>query len=184
MKKVFLALIATASLFAANAQYAGQTTSKSAIKINPLSLFVLTPNVSYEKAVGEKQSFQLGAFYSGFTISDLKYSGVGVTPEYRFYLGQSGEALKGLYVAPFVRYQNFKFEDKETKDKATFSSFGGGAILGWQGVGRGGFVTNVFAGPSYNAGNIKTNSSEDAFDIKGGIKGFGIRLGVNIGFAL
>jgi hypothetical protein len=168
MKKVFLALIAAASLFTANAQYAGQTTRQSAIKINPLSLFVLTPNVSYEKAVGEKQSFQLGAFYSGFTISDLKYSGVGVTPEYRFYLSQTEEALKGFYVAPFIRYQNFKFQDKETKDKATLSSFGGGATIGWQGIGRGGFVTNVFLGPSYNAGNIKTSSNED-FDIKGGI---------------
>lgn len=179
MKRSLLAIAMAVFVFAAKAQ-----DRTSAIKINPLSLFVLTPNVSYEKAVGEKQSFQLGAFYSGFTISDLKYSGVGVTPEYRFYLSQTEEALKGFYVAPFIRYQNFKFQDKETKDKATLSSFGGGATVGWQGIGRGGFVTNVFLGPSYNAGNIKTNSNEDEFDIKGGIKGFGIRLGVNLGFAL
>lgn len=61
-----------------------QETPRQALKINPLSLFFLTGNVSYERAVKEDQSFQVGLFYTGVSISEVKYSGIGVTPEYRF----------------------------------------------------------------------------------------------------
>ena len=70
--------------------------NRNAIKINPLSLFFATGNVSYERAVSTNQSFQLGLFYSGVSISDVKYSGLGITPEYRFYIAGKKEALNGV----------------------------------------------------------------------------------------
>src|SRR3712207_6955264 len=46
------------------------------------------------------------SFYSSFGLSDLKYSGYGITPEFRFYFAGRAEALNGVYVAPFARYQS------------------------------------------------------------------------------
>ena len=71
-------------LLSTGALKAQENSAQQAIKINPLSLFVVTGNVSYERAVKENQSVQVGMFYSGMSISGLKYSGFGITPEFRF----------------------------------------------------------------------------------------------------
>src|SRR5215217_2946567 len=63
----FLALGATA-----------QNTQRNALKINPLSLVVATGNVSYERAVSNSHSFQVGGFYSGAGIDNFNYRGYGI----------------------------------------------------------------------------------------------------------
>lgn len=162
-----------------------QETPQNAVKMNPLSLIFTTGNVSYERAIAANQTFQIGIFYSGMSISSIKYSGLGITPEYRFYFAGRKEAMNGVYVAPFGRYQNFNITDKDTKDKASFSSFGGGALLGWEKTWGSGFVLDLFVGPSFNSGKIKVKdgSEEGQFDISGNIDGFGIRTGITLGFA-
>ncbi|HEX6916263.1 MAG TPA: DUF3575 domain-containing protein [Chitinophagaceae bacterium] len=177
MKKLLTLVCFAAASFAVNAQSA----PKNALKINPVSALIKTGNISYERAIAKNQSLQLGVFYSGLGIGDFKYDGFGVTPEYRFYFGGNGQVLNGGYVAPFGRYQQFSIADKTSSDKAKFETIGGGAVLGWAKSWNSGFVLDIFAGPSYN--NIRFKSgSEDNFDIKGGIKGFGLRTGVSIGF--
>lgn len=177
MKKVLLVALLAISVGAF-----AQDGQKNVIKLNPLSLLVKTGNISYERQIGANQSFQIGGYYSGLSLGDIKYDGFGITPEYRFYFGAQKRAFNGGYVAPFVRYQNFTIKDKETSDKATFNSIGGGAVIGYEKMYKSGFVLDIFAGPSYNSVSFKNNSSEDQFDIKGGIKGFGIRSGIAIGF--
>jgi hypothetical protein len=179
MKKVVLAMSLIAALGTAKAQE-----GKNAVKINPLSLILATGNVSYERQTTENQSFQLGLFYSGVKLSSLKYSGFGITPEYRFYIAGRKEAMNGVYLAPFARYQNFKIEDTDTKDKVTFSSVGGGALFGWEKSWESGFMLDLFLGPAYNSGKIKAEdgADEEEFDISGGIDGFGIRTGITLGF--
>lgn len=174
--------IITAALIAVVSSLRAQEMPSNAIKINPLSLVLATGNVSYERAVSETTSAQLGIFYSGVSISGIKYSGLGITPEFRIYFAGRKEALNGVYAAPFLRYQNFTLKDKDTDEKAGFSSFGGGATIGWQKMWSSGFVLDIFAGPSYNAGKFKNDTDEDQFDISSGISGFGIRTGVTIGF--
>jgi hypothetical protein len=178
MKQVLLiaVLAISASAFA-------QEDQKNVIKINPLSLLVKTGNVSYERKIGTNQSFQIGGYYSGLSLGDINYSGFGITPEYRFYFGSSKQAFNGVYAAPFLRYQNYTLKEKETSDKATFTSIGGGATIGYEKKFNGGFVLDVFAGPSYNSVSFKNKSQEDEFEIKGGIKGFGLRTGIALGFA-
>ena len=89
-----------------------------------------------------------------------------------------------MYVAPFLRYQNFSLKDKDSGDEASFSSFGGGALLGWEKTWGSGFVLDLFAGPSYNSGKVKSDSgNEDQFDVSAGISGFGVRTGITLGFA-
>ena len=176
MRKISLVLAFVAATIAVNAQEG----KMNAIKLNPLSLAVLTGNVSYERAIGEKTSVQLGGFYSGFTLSGLKYSGWGVTPEFRYYI--TGEALNGFYAAPFGRYQSYSLTDKETSDKTSFTTIGGGAILGFQRMGDSGFTFDVFAGPSYNKAKFKNETDEEEFNVSGGVAGFGVRFGLTVGF--
>jgi hypothetical protein len=179
MKKVVLITAFVAAVFGANAQEG----NKNAVKLNPLSLFLATGNVAYERAVSDNQTFQLGLFYTGVGISDLKYSGLGITPEYRFYIAGHKEAMNGVYVGPFARYQNFTIKEKSSGDKISYSSIGGGALLGWEKTWGSGFVLDIFLGPSYNSGKIKENVDEGDWDISSGIDGFGLRTGITIGFS-
>jgi hypothetical protein len=160
-----------------------QTTNRNAVKMNPVSLLVKTGNIAYERAVSPKTSVQLGAFYSGVGLNDFKYAGWGVTPEVRFYMDRQAKALNGVYMAPFVRYQNFAIRDEELKSKARFTSVGGGAILGWQRAWSSGFTLDLFAGPSVSKLSFKDDGDEDDFEVSGGFKGFGLRTGITVGFS-
>lgn len=181
MKKVLFAAALIVAATSLKAQDAGNP--QNAIKLNPLSLVFATGNIAYERAVSENSSFQLGVFYSGVSISGLKYTGLGITPEYRFYVAGNKQVMNGVYVGPFVRYQSFSLKDKESNDEAKFTSFGGGAVIGWEKTWSSGFVLDLFAGPSYNSGKVKDKSGNGDFDVAGSIDGFGLRTGITIGFS-
>jgi len=182
MKKV---LFATALLVAVSSGLKAQDEGgfQNAIKLNPLSLVFATGNVAYERAVSENSTIQLGVFYSGVSISGLKYSGLGITPEYRIYFAGNRQAFNGVYVGPFVRYQSFTLKDKDTDDEAKFTSFGGGAVIGWEKAWASGFLLDLFVGPAYNKGKVKEKSGGQEFDVAGSIDGFGVRTGITLGFA-
>jgi hypothetical protein len=176
MRKISLILAFVAATIAVNAQEG----KMNAIKINPLSLAVLTGNIAYEHAIGPKSTVQLGAFYSGASFGGTKYAGWGVTPEFRYYL--SGEAMNGFYAAPFARYQSFSITDKEADLKTTLTTMGGGALIGYEHMANSGFTFDIFAGPSYNKTKFKNDSDEDNFDVKAAGSGFGVRFGLTLGF--
>lgn len=179
MKRLLLAVTLFAAINQVNAQ---EGPALNAIKINPLSLFIATGNVSYERAVNQTQSAQLGLYYSGMSMGGLKYSGFGITPEYRFYIAGQRQALNGVYAAPFVRYRSYTLSDKETSDEASLSSIGGGATIGWQKASSSGFVFDLFIGPSYNKLKFKNETDEEEFDTELG-NGLGVRAGFTLGFA-
>jgi hypothetical protein len=180
MKKV---LFAAALLVAVSGLKAQDNGAQNAIKLNPLSLVFATGNIAYERAISENSSIQLGVFYSGVSISDLKYTGLGITPEYRIYFAGNRQALNGVYVGPFVRYQSFTIKEKSSNSEAKFTSFGGGAVIGWEKTWASGFVLDLFAGPAYNSGKVKEKSGTSDFDVAGSIDGFGLRTGITLGFA-
>lgn len=171
MKK-FLLLIgfAVTTMATANAQV---------LKINILSPIVKTLNVQYEQVISASSSFQLGAFYTGASSSGTTFKGFGITPEYRFYLSES-EAPQGVYVAPFVRYQNFTLTEDSSSSEGTLSTVGGGLILGKQWVFKERVVLDIFIGPAYSSGSVKVKSGTDSFDT-GAFDGFGVRTGLCFG---
>jgi hypothetical protein len=179
MKKVLLIGVVCVLFFAGkNAQ-----AQSNAVKINFLSPIFSTANIAYERALSESSSFQLGFYYTGAKVSSLKYSGFGITPEYRFYLSDS-PAPAGFYIAPYLRYQSVKLTEEEFDNEATFTSFGGGLIIGKQWVFKKRITFDIFLGPAYNAGKVKVDSgSEDEFDVSGGFDGFGLRTGMTLGVA-
>lgn len=172
MKKTLLITFSLLAFINLKAQDA-----KNAIKINPLSALLSTGSVFYERKINEGTSLQLGVAYTGIKLDETKFEGLAITPEVRFYLNQ--KAISGLYFGPFVKYQNFTVTDGS--DKGTYSSFGGGALIGRQWVYQSKFVLDLFFGPSYNNGSYNVKSGTEP-EIKGGIDGFGLRAGLTLGF--
>ena len=175
-------LFAAVAFILVSVAASAQTNHKNALKMNPLSLLVKTGNIAYERAVSPKTSVQLGGFYSVVGLNDFKYAGWGVTPEVRFYLGKKSEVLNGAYVAPFARYQNFTIRDEELKTEGSFSTKGGGVVVGWQRTWASGFTLDLFAGPSASKISFK-DDAEDDFEVSGSMKGAGLRTGITLGFS-
>ena len=173
MKKFLLCALTAFAFCNVKAQEVQNT-----IKINPLSALLRTGSVFYERKVDDGMSVQLGVAYTGIKLDDTKFTGLAVTPEVRFYLKK--HAPTGLYAAPFLRYQNYSVSDDT--DKGKYTSFGGGAVMGYQWVFGSGFALDLFFGPSYNNGEYKASQGSNEPEIKGGIEGFGLRTGVTIGF--
>jgi hypothetical protein len=159
------------------------TAQSNVIKFNIFAPIVKTANFQYERAFGNK-SFQLGAFYTGFSPETTKFSGFGITPEMRFYLGDT-DAPEGFFAAPFLRYQSFTIEetDPDFEAKGTFSAIGGGFIIGKQWIFKERVALDMFIGPSYNSGKVKAESGDTGSLDAGTFDGFGVRFGVCFGLA-
>ena len=194
MKTKFFAFLLIAILTIGLASQA--QAQQNVIKLNPLSLAVLTGNVQYERAINNAMSVQLGFFYTGFgfDVGDGRwsYSGIGLTPEFRYYVTNSAkDAPRGLYVGPWVRYQNFstKIEDNISNEegKISVNSIGGGGILGYQWLFGDAFALDLFMGPGFTSGTAKVVSgSADVDELRGIGSGTGVafRFGIAIGAAL
>jgi len=160
MKKLLKLVLTLVIAFTAT-----QVKAQYAIKINPLSLAFLTGNVQAEFKTKDAQSFQAGVMYSGVKLGDFKYTGFGLTPEYRFYL--KGEALTGFYAGPYLRFQSFTVKESInfsgfTYDaKTNLTRIGGGGVFGYQYLSKGGFVFDVFLGLAYmsNSASSKVESN-------------------------
>jgi hypothetical protein len=179
MKKILFCATLLCAGILGNAQ---KGTKMNAFKINIFSPLAKTGSFFYERRITDKSSAQLGVGFTAYNRSDVKISGIFFTPEYRFYL--SNEALNGFYVAPYLRYQNLKIEDKSggSNSKATLSTFGGGLVAGRQWLFSNVITLDIFAGPNYNSGKVKVTSGSTV-DVPGSFEGFGARFGVTLGVA-
>ncbi len=171
----------------------------NAIKINILSPIVRTLSIFGEHKLNDNSSAQLGFLYTGFKVSETKFSGFAITPEYRYYLSDKG-AINGFYLGPYLRYQNYTLKTGQITEfydnngnllttprtyepKATFSSFGGGLVVGYQAIFKERISLDAFIGPGFNSSSVKVDvGSEDDFST-GAFSGFSIRPGVTLGLA-
>ena len=151
---------------------------KNVIKVNTLALIIRTGAVFYEREISDVISAQLGIAYMNYTIDDTHLDGVGVTPEVRFYIRKN--ALDGFYVGPYLRYNNFGFDDNNSAGR--YKGFGGGVSFGRQWIFQKGFVIDLFFGGHYTNSRIELTSGSEPPDFTR-IEGFNIRTGFSIGFA-
>ena len=153
------------------------------IKANLFSPIVRTGSFFYERVLNEDMSFQLGFFYTGASLSETTFRGMGITPEFRYYLSETKPAPSGVFVAPYARYQSFNLTVEGEAGKATYSGIGGGLLVGWQRLLKNTISLEGFIGPSYFSGSLKVDDGqEDDFDI-GFFDGFGVRFGFTVGVA-
>jgi hypothetical protein len=185
MQKFLLAaalLVATAT---------GAQAQTNVLKVNIFSPLVKTGSFFFEHKLTESSSAQLGGLVTYWKVGDTKISGFALTPEYRMYLSEKKGALRGFYVAPYLRYQNLTLTVNETYDngtvemgKAKLNTYGGGVVAGYQLLLKDRFSLDFFLGPSYNGGDIKVESmgQSTTFDA-GPFTGFGLRSGLTFGVA-
>ncbi len=125
MKNSYLEkLVLPVILFIISLSVTAQEKKDNIIKINVPALAFKNFSFQYEKAINKKQSFAVAVRFRPESdipfqeaIADLftdttirldlaKMGNVGITPEYRFYLGKKG-ALQGFYLGPFISYNYY-----------------------------------------------------------------------------
>jgi hypothetical protein len=173
---------------------------KNVLKINPLSLGLVTLNAQYERALNESTSAQLGLFYSGFSTNfpgegRLGFSGISFTPEFRYYLSNaSQDAPRGIYVGPYLRYRSlqafFRDENGTNDGEWELNTIGGGVLLGYQWILGDVFALDIYLGPGLrnNSTKILLESEDYSIDELPGFlfgDGLGIlfRFGISVGAA-
>ena len=183
MKKVFaFTLVALMFLLIAVPAKAQDTPPQNLFKINLLSPLVRSGSFFYERAVSEDISLQLGFFYMGWSSDDTKFRGFGVTPELRYYLSEKHPAPRGVFIAPFVRFQNFNLSDPGVEGEGTLSLIGGGLLVGTQTMFKNRISLDAWAGPSYSSGKVKVTGNAQEGDFETDMfDGFSVRFGVTVG---
>jgi hypothetical protein len=182
MKKLLLLLVVVMLAIPSFAQEKSVVaTEKNVLKINTLSLFLGTGSIFYEHKISDMTSAQLGLAYLGFKFSDTKFTGLILTPEFRIYPKKT--AIDGMYIAPYIRYQNYTLSNTSTSTKGTLSSFGGGLLFGRQWITKSGFTMDLFFGGHYGSSSVKATSGDVSTFNTNLFSGFGVRVGFALGFA-
>lgn len=179
MKRLLLLVVVVSLMMPVKAQET--STEKNVLKVNTLALVLGTGSIFYERAFNDHMSGQLGFGYLNYGKGDDRFSGLFLTPELRLYPKKN--AIDGMYVAPYLRYNGLTLK-VESAGKATVSSIGGGLALGRQWVTNSGFTMDLFFGGHYMSASVKAEdeSGDDVYDA-GLFDGFGIRIGFALGFA-
>ena len=173
-----MAILFTVSSFAQDKHAVSE--DKNSFKINTLGLIFGVGSLFYERELSDMTSAQLGLAYLSYKFDDTKFSGLILTPEFRIYPKKN--AIDGVYVAPYVRYQNYSLENKPTESKGTLTVIGGGLLLGRQWITNSGFTMDLFFGGHYGDSNVKVESGTNSFDIDL-FSGFRTRIGFALGFS-
>ncbi len=178
MKK-FIFLFLSILLFC-TVSFSGYSQKSNFVKANLFSPLVRSGSFFYEKVFNDDMSGQLGFFFTKVEAGNTKFSGFGITPEFRYYLSESA-APKGIFMAPYIRYQSFSLTVEGSNAEAKLSIFGGGLLVGAQTLLKDVITIEAFIGPAYGFYNIDIEvGSEEDFDITA-FDGFGVRVGVTVG---
>lgn len=196
MKKILLfSLSLFIFLSAQNLTHAQGYTRNNVVKINPLSLGLLTLNGSYERIINYNTSLQLGFYYTNVSIYGTSWEGIGITPEARIYLGKSKPKAKmapeGFYVAPYARLQILSIAadmlEPGSQAKAMLSAMSGGAVAGYQLLmGKDDrYSLELFAGPQFNKAKVVCEGGAREADFGGlsNFSGLSLRSGLTLGVA-
>lgn len=161
------------------------------VKINIPSLLFKTIAVQYEKKLSKKTSFATGLVFrtnsampfKNFLLNDTlftvslstremlktaRYSTFMITPEFRYYFKK--KALRGLYLAPFLRYKyesltaDYKYTDTNSffhtgTLKGKVNTIGAGVLFGLQVLNKKKISIDFwFAGPWVGYSKFKSSS--------------------------
>jgi len=181
MKKMvvlFVLAIFSISLFAQSEIEAAP--EKNVLKVNTLALIIGTGSVFYERELSDNMSAQMGVGYLNYKIDETKFSGLILTPEFKFYIRKN--AIDGFYLAPYLRYNKFDYTENDNQNQGSFKAFGGGVAFGRQWIMQKGFIMDLFFGGHYTDGSVDIKSGSDPADVTK-FEGFKTRVGFAIGFA-
>jgi hypothetical protein len=181
MKKIFIlffVILFTIPTFSQE-KTVNVATEKNVLKINTLSLILGTGSIFYERKFSDGMSGQLGISYLNYKLSSTRFTGLILTPEVRFYPKKN--AIDGMYIAPYARYQNYTLSDADAK--GSLSSIGGGVLFGRQWIRPSGFTMDLFFGGHYSSASVKATEGDVETFNTNLFSGFGFRVGFALGFA-
>ncbi|MCG8326782.1 MAG: DUF3575 domain-containing protein [Chitinophagales bacterium] len=151
------------------------------IKLNVIGPIFGQYQVAYEKAIAPKLSLQLSAGYlagksegnSSLNGDSYDYenqrSGFILIPEVRYY--PFNNAPKGFFLGGFGRFRQATNDLTDSSNgtegiaqnlsrERIVTTIGGGGVLGFQWISKGGFSFDIFAGTGY-----KSRSTETTYDL-------------------
>lgn len=186
-----------------------QTQGRTVVKMNPLSLFILTANVQAERALNERFSGQLGFFVGQANVKvnengadQIRHRILGITPELRYHATfATQDCPEGLYFAPYLRFRSIRqFYQGAVTDPDLLAqsaeithrrnSFGGGVVLGYEIITEKGFVFDGFLGPQFSRTYSRATvacpqcNGNETFTPSGfDFTGIEVRTGVSLGYA-
>jgi len=159
MKRLTTSLIILCFFFAFNSY-----SQENIIKTGLTNAFFGDFNLSFERLINDRSSFQIKAGYlnpmasfiltekvitpDGYTFQEGK-GGFHASVEYRFYL-MDEKTMEGLYLAPFLRHFNQRILYTDMIDGDNFnvdmkaSNFGFGAQLGYQWIINDSFILDFY----------------------------------------
>jgi len=184
MKKALIILLAVVFTVPSFSQEKTKSvsTEKNVLKVNTLALFLGTGSIFYERKISDMTSAQMGLAYMGFKLSETKFTGLILTPEFRIYPKKN--AIDGFYIAPYLRYQNFTVKSTTDNSKGSLTSMGGGLLFGRQWITNSGFTMDLFFGGHYGSSTVKIDAGGSASSINSSpFSGFKPRVGFALGFA-
>jgi Protein of unknown function (DUF3575) len=181
-KKLSLLALFFSASFMLNAQRSDSTKApgrNNILKINLSALLVKNISVQYERKISKRSSVALNARLLPFgnvplksrlekiiddpsvDLNNLKLGNIGITPEYRMYVGKKG-ALHGFYFGPFISFNNYKTDLPITYDDDTRTGIFSGKLkaytfglqLGaqWK-LGKSVYLDWWILGPNYGTGS-------------------------------
>ena len=179
MKKLLFLALAVLFMIPFNTQaQPAPTDENNVVKVNTLTLIIGTGQIFYERKLSDMGSGQLGVSYMNYKFGDVGFSGIVFTPEFRWYF--QGNALSGVYAAPYVRWANYNLSQNSAS--AGYVNYGGGVAIGHQWIRNSGFTLDLYFGGHYGSGKLSaSNESEDWESDR--FEGFRPRIGFALGFA-
>ena len=163
---------------------------RNTLKFNALMAAFGVTEVAYQYSFNNR-AVLLDVQYLSTSSDGVKYSVLGLTPEYRIYFGANSAAPKGLYAGPYVSYYNIDGSgDVTTKSNKTVhvevtgDALAAGAVLGYQYVADAGFTFDIFVARGFRSGNISVSASDptQTVSINSPLTGEDLRLGACLGF--
>lgn len=130
-----------------------ESNRKHIIKTNLLSALTRSASLSYENILNSQSGIQAGAYYGKSNLLG-GIERLSVTAEYRRYFSKEENPLVGLYLAPYLKYQQLTHREENINEQltaeASISTLGIGLLIGRQWIAKKGFTVDMYAGAGYN----------------------------------
>lgn len=136
-----------------NAPLNNESNRKHIFKTNILSALTNSASLSYENVLNKKSSIQTGAYYGKSNllggIERLNFTG-----EYRRYFSEEENLLVGIYLAPYLKFQQLIHREENKNEQLTAEAYiktmGLGLLIGRQWIANKGFSVDMYGGVGYN----------------------------------
>jgi hypothetical protein len=167
-----------------------ESNRKHIIKTNLLSILTRSASLSYENVLNNRSGIQAGAYYGKSNLLG-GIERLSFTAEYRRYFSKEENSLVGMYLAPYLKYQQLIHREEDMNEQLTaeanITTVGLGVLIGRQWIAKKGFTVDMYAGAGYNPHvklqSVKQLNNDYPYSFSERRWQTDIRLGMVAGFA-